>query len=116
MARHALVDISQILNTAPDPPDPERLSREDLARLRRTLRSSGLTLRDDAEADARLSSLRAMYEPYVNSLSCYLLMTLPPWIVDVEKVDNWRTSAWGRISSGLEPPAQTEEQDEEHIW
>jgi hypothetical protein len=84
--------------------------------MRQTLRAAGLALRDDATADAKLAELRAMYEPYVNSLACYLLMPLPPWIVREERADNWRTSAWGRISAGIEPPALEAERDEEHIW
>jgi hypothetical protein len=39
-----------------------------------------------------------MYEPYLDALSHYLYMQVPPWILATEIVDNWRTSAWGRIS------------------
>lgn len=116
MARHALVDISQIFNTAPVPPEPDRLPRHDLARMRRTLASAGVFLRDDDAADGKLKELRAMYEPYVYSLSCHLLMSLPPWIVEEGRADNWRTSAWGRISAGIEPPTRASAPDEEHIW
>jgi len=38
-----------------------------------------------------------MYEPYVSALSELLLMPLPPWILGEDAVDNWKTSAWGRI-------------------
>jgi hypothetical protein len=38
-----------------------------------------------------------MYEPYVFALSEHLLMPLPPWILPQDAIDNWKTSAWGRI-------------------
>ena len=41
--------------------------------------------------------LRLLYEPYVVALSELLLMPLPPWILPANAIDNWKTSAWGRI-------------------
>ena len=96
MARHALVDISQIFNTRPVAFDNERLPDEDLARLRSALARSGLLLRDGAEADEKLRLLRRMYEPYVNGLACHLLIPLPPWLHAREHADNWQTSAFER--------------------
>lgn len=116
MARHAIVDIAQIFNTAPVAPEPVRLAEADLARIRRVLAGARINLRGTAPADQKLKELREMYEPYVNALSCYLLMQLPPWIVEREAADNWRTSAWGRISAGIEPTPLSEARDEEHIW
>jgi hypothetical protein len=34
----------------------------------------------------------------LRALSHFLYMDLPPWILAKEISDNWRTSAWGRIS------------------
>ncbi|PYS76231.1 MAG: two pore domain potassium channel family protein, partial [Acidobacteria bacterium] len=96
MARHALVDISQIFNTRPVAFAGERLPDEDLARLRSALARSGLLLRDGAEADEKLRLLRRMYEPYVNGLACHLLIPLPPWLHAREHADNWQTSAFER--------------------
>jgi hypothetical protein len=117
MARHAVVDISQIFNTPPIAPDPERLSAESLARMRQTLSKVGVEFCDFGGSREKLAELRAMYEPYVNALSCYLLMPLPPWIVRAEAADNWRTSAWGKISAGIEAPAaEVAPPDKEHVW
>ena len=96
MARHAVVDISQIFNTRPVPLEEDRLPAGDLARLRAVLACSGLRLRDGAEADERLRLLRRMYEPYVNGLACHLLIPLPPWLHAAEHADNWQTSAFER--------------------
>ena len=99
MARHAVVDIAQIFSTKPRGSEcsSERLSAEDLQRLRAIFASSGVNLREGAEAEKHLEKLRSMYEPYVVALSEYLMMSLPPWILPPDSIDNWKTSAWGRI-------------------
>ncbi|MEP6570988.1 MAG: potassium channel family protein [Acidobacteriota bacterium] len=99
MARHAVVDLAQIFWTTPPDPRaaPSRLRPGELERIREILAKNGTHLRDGAEAEQKLAELRAMYEPYVGALSEMLMMTLPPWIVGSETIDNWKTSAWGRI-------------------
>jgi hypothetical protein len=99
MARHAVVDIAQIFSTAPRTADccTTRLPPEDLARLREIFSSNGVNLREGAEAEQQLLKLRVMYEPYVIALSEFLMMPLPPWILPPDSIDNWKTSAWGRI-------------------
>jgi hypothetical protein len=99
IARHAVVDIAQIFRTAPTSVNccATRLPPEELSRVREMLAANGTPLLDGEEAERRLLQLRLMYEPYVVALSDFLLMTLPPWILPPEAVDNWKTSAWGRI-------------------
>ncbi|HST54186.1 MAG TPA: potassium channel family protein [Pyrinomonadaceae bacterium] len=96
MARHAVVDISQIFNARPVAFDSDRMSDEDLASLRALLSNSGLVLRAGADADEKLRSLRKLYEPYVNGLACHLLIPLPPWLPAASRSDNWQTSAYER--------------------
>jgi hypothetical protein len=96
MARHALVDLAQVFNTPPRAPDPDRLSAHTLADVRQSLAAAGLAPRDGDEVDRKLTELRRMYEPYVNSLAQFLFMTLPPWIHTGNAMDNWQTSAWER--------------------
>ncbi len=99
MARHAVVDIAQIFSTAPASPQAcaTRLFPGDLERLRGILEHNGASLRDGVDAELKLSELRMMYEPYVAALADRLLMPLPPWILGNAAIDNWKTSAWGRI-------------------
>jgi hypothetical protein len=94
MARHVVVDISQILNTPPRPPEVDRLPPADLARLREILAGAGIPLQDGREADTRLAELRRMYEPYVNALADHLIMPLPVWIPPAGLRDNWQKSRW----------------------
>lgn len=96
MARHALVDLAQVFNTAPRAPQPDRLPAELLMNVRLSLASANLTLRDGGEAGMKLMELRRMYEPYVNSMAQFLFMTLPPWMHPGNAMDNWQTSAWER--------------------
>jgi hypothetical protein len=103
MARHALVDISQIFNTRPVTFDSDRLPEEDLARLRAALARHGLTLRAGDDADEELRRLRHLYEPYVNGLACHLLIPLPPWLHATSTADNWQTSAFERSTRPAEP-------------
>lgn len=94
MARHALVDISQIFNTSPLEHDGSRLTDEELARLRSQLSAEGVILSQEAGDAQTLNDLRALYEPYTRVLSQYLMMPLPGWMPKARASDNWQTSAW----------------------
>ncbi len=101
MARHAVVDLAQVFQTPPRPPDPDRLPPELLLRLKAELRRAGLSVPEDEAADLKLTELRNMYEPFVNALARYFHLPLPPILSDKPPVDNWQTSAWMRRTSGL---------------
>ncbi len=109
MARHALVDISQIFGTRPVAFDRERMTDEELSNLRAALDGWGLKLRAGADADDRLRSLRRLYEPYANGLSCHLLIPLPPWLPAHARADNWQTSAYDRRALPNAPTVVEEE-------
>lgn len=115
ICRHTIVDISQVFRAAPSPFSTERLPKSDLERMRALLAEAGFQFRDTPEAREKLAKLRSMYEPYVHSLANFLSMEVPPWILAKEAVDNWRTSAWGRVAglSGLskEEPALDDHRD-----
>jgi Ion channel len=99
MARHAVVDVAQVFKTAPIPSEVscQRLDSAEFSRVRKILEENGILLPDDAENEQRLEELRNMYEPYVVALAEWLLMPMPPWILPPDSIDNWKTSAWGRI-------------------
>ena len=98
MARHALVDIAQVMRTQPHSVRTQReLTRPEFLRITRTLKENRIFLPDDEATENRLAELREMYEPYVFALSDWLLMPVPPWILPPDSIDNWKTSAWGRI-------------------
>ncbi|HEY2461838.1 MAG TPA: potassium channel family protein [Candidatus Acidoferrum sp.] len=107
IARHAVVDLSQVFGTAPKPLPQERLTAAGLRIIRDKLEQHGLKLRDDAEADAKLHSLRLMYEPYIYALATYLEQGLPPWIPTKKGKDNWQTTAWAEAAGMAEQRAET---------
>ena len=98
MCRHTVVDLAQIFYAAPRNATRDRLPPADLERLRNVAGQAGLQLPDTPEFDAKLVKLRQMYEPYLAALARHLYVELPPWLPAAEAEDNWRTSAWGRIS------------------
>lgn len=98
MCRHTVVDLAQLFRTAPHSMPTERLTESGFERLRAQLERSGFQLADCGPASAKLTEMRQMYEPYVEGLARYLYMEVPPFVLAKEIIDNWRTSAWGRIS------------------
>src|SRR5439155_862903 len=75
----------------------QRLSDAEFSRLQARLAEGGLKLRDAGGATGaapQLAELRRMYEPYVAALARHLAVTLPPWVRQGERPNNWQTSAW----------------------
>lgn len=112
MCRHTVVDLAQLFSAAPRTA-PDRLPAPELQRLYTALAQAGFQLRETEASDKKLLDLRQMYEPYLESLSRFLVMPLPPWILAKEIADNWKTSAWGRIS-GFSVPAREEVTVDDH--
>jgi hypothetical protein len=96
IARHAAVDLSQVYNTEPHPPKYDRLLPRALEQLRDLFGPKIVT------SEAKLTEMRAMYEPYVCALSDFLIMQLPNWTSDEDTRDNWQTTAWSEIDGIVE--------------
>jgi hypothetical protein len=99
MARHAVVDLAQIFRTPPRTNVADRLSDVVLAHMREKLEKAGIALRTGPEVDDKLHELRKLYEPYVAALGRRFLFTVPDFGGSVARIDNWRTSAWERVSA-----------------
>ena len=97
MARHAAVDLAQVVNARYDPQAPERLSDADYESVRETLAAAGLKLRSGDEARSKLNKLRSMYEPYLHSTAKNLMVALPPWKHPAKMRDNWQAGPWDRM-------------------
>lgn len=101
MARHTLVDLSLVLRRRPDSTGEDRLPAARLTGLLTALRETGVKVRDDAEAVARLTELRGLYEPFAVGLGEYFRVPVPGIFPSDDRPDNWQTSAWMRRADPL---------------
>jgi len=93
IARHAVVDLAQVFLVEPQLLDGGRVNDGDNVTICAMLTTVGLQL--DPGAAARLTTYRAMYEPYVLPLSRRLEMPLPSLMpADGATVDDWQRSPW----------------------
>jgi Ion channel len=97
MARHAAVDLAQVVNARHDPTAPDRLPAEEYEALRTALEAAGLRLRSDEYGRDKLAKLRAMYEPYVHATGRNLMLTTPQWRHAEKHRDNWQAGPWDRL-------------------
>ena len=97
MARHAVVDLAQVIHADYIPDAPPRLTPSELEQIRSFLKANGLPLREDEAADQKLAKLRSLYEPYAQANAATLLITLPPWLRTDEKKDNWQSGPWDKL-------------------
>lgn len=103
MARHAAVDLAQVVNATYDAHAEDRLPADQLEKLRKALVAVGMRVKVDDEADKKLLKLRSLYEPYCEGLARRLLLSVPPWLHDEKKKDNWQSGPWDRaiLAKGL---------------
>lgn len=94
MARHAVVELTKNFITSPPALSPDRLTPSSLTVLRKMLAEADVSMQAGAATEHKLSELRRMYEPYVQALGNYLLISIPPWFQVNVIPDNWQMSNW----------------------
>ena len=99
MARHAMVDLTQVFTQKPLDNRPDRLPSERYNQLYGLLCQSGVSMCRDGSSQQRLRELRRLYEPYAEALSRYFNMPLPPWIAEQPRKDNWLAVSKVRASA-----------------
>ncbi len=110
MARHAVVDLTQVFDLRPAPPKQDRLSPEAFRQLHDLLCQAGTRVARDPGSLDRLNTMRAMYEPYIAALGRHLSMDLPPFVSDRPRRDNWQTVAQLQRATQTANPGALEEQ------
>ncbi|MGH9406479.1 MAG: hypothetical protein ACRD3D_11675 [Terriglobia bacterium] len=94
MGRHVLADFVTVFR-ARRVGLPDRLSgAEEFAGLRKAIQRGSTAIQPQRVERRRLEELRAMYEPYADSLSAYFLIAIPSWTRDLPLADNWQASSW----------------------
>ncbi|HEY6193968.1 MAG TPA: potassium channel family protein [Candidatus Eisenbacteria bacterium] len=106
MARHALVDITQIFVRRFTPAGADRLPPETLATITTQLADAPLDPETSAEFERRLAELRRLYEPYARALGEFLVFELPPWSPAQVRRDNWERGPWDKLIATHRDPAQ----------
>jgi hypothetical protein len=125
VARHALVDLSQIFSLTPPTEIADRLPPEQFEKLYGLLCEAGVRVCRDPDSMERLKKMRLLYEGYAEALSRHLRMPLPPWVAESPHKDNWlsvarvraQTEAVGaeNINLSTAAPRFTDE-DEHHVF
>jgi hypothetical protein len=103
MARHALVDLSQVFSQAPVKDMKDRLPTETYDAMYKLLCQSGVSVCRYDGSRERLAEMRGMYEGYAEAMSRFLCMPLPPWVSDRPHKDNWQTVARVRAQAEDNP-------------
>ncbi|HEY0796996.1 MAG TPA: potassium channel family protein [Acidisarcina sp.] len=93
MARHALVDLSQVFGLMPKAPATDRLPPAQFEKLYSELCQASISVCRDNNSKERLLAMRALYEGHAETLSDYLCMPMPPWVPSHAHKDNWQTVA-----------------------
>ena len=96
IARHAVVDLAQVLNISPTPA-VNRLSSAEFTQLQDMLAVSGIRLKEGTATEQKLAELRETYEPFVSAMAERMQVSLPPWIPPGDTLDDWQTSAWDEM-------------------
>jgi Ion channel len=101
MARQILVEMAQSFGVAPSRyTGGDRLGHDDFLRLEQELAAAGFTW-ENPEAEELLAALRATYEPLLDGLAAYLLLSLPGWMPDEDHPDHWARGPRGILARRL---------------
>lgn len=111
IARHALVDLGHIFHLEEQVREAsrsevDRLPATEFRKLCSALGTTDIQLCGDDDSSVRLRQLRKMYEPNAVALAHYLGLSLPMWIAEPRKTDQWRTVAGLRFIPEVLPGAK----------
>ncbi len=99
MGRMVLIEMIRVLRLEPTPPQPDRLPPSRFAELAAKLAQAGLVL-EDRSVEQRLAALRLTYEPLIDALSRFLLLSVPDWLPSATP-DNWQMGTHGSLAAEL---------------
>lgn len=124
MARHAVVDLSQIFSLVPVKEMQDRMPSEEFQKLQDRLCSHGVPLCRDDKSQQRLRHMRQLYEGHAEALSRFLCMPLPPFVTLHPHKDNWlsvaklraETEAVGSPEKAAAHAANVLQEDDTHVF
>lgn len=102
MGRQVLVELVRSLDLPAHPAEhSERLTGPEFAAMIEELKGAGLKWNGGPEAEEILAAARATYEPQLDALADYLLISVPRWAGDAETPDHWERGPRGIIARRL---------------
>jgi hypothetical protein len=101
MARQILVEMAGSFHVAPSRHTGDnRLDHDAFVRLEHEIIDAGFNW-ETTEAEELLAALRATYEPLLDGLASYLLLSLPEWSGSDEGRDHWTRGPRGTLARRL---------------
>lgn len=97
MARHAVVDLCHVFQREAvekrwaGMEESGRMDEEKFDTLCDVLGEVRIRLCGDPDSTRRLRAIRKLYEPQALALSDYLKLSLPAWVAEPRKADQWKT-------------------------
>ena len=102
MGRQVLVELVRALDLPAHAAEhSERLTGPEFAAMIEELKGAGLKWNGGPEAEEILAAARATYEPQLDALADYLLISVPRWAGDAETPDHWERGPRGIIARRL---------------
>ena len=100
-ARQAVIEMGRVFQVGALALAEDRLPSGNYERLRRGLAAAGLEFADQDSAEQTLAAFRNTYEPFVNGLARYLVLSLPDWLPSGSLLDNWQNNPRGKSAKQL---------------
>ena len=91
MGLRLLADLVHALAVSVEPPAHPRLTEADLPAIRKALTDAGIALTFGPAEETELVRLSDRYDIYLQALSNWLFIPLPPWIPPQEDLEESRT-------------------------
>jgi hypothetical protein len=94
--RHAVIEMGRVFHASALPLDEDRLPSREHERLRNDIAEAGSQFADEDDAEQKLAAFRNTYEPFLNELADYQVLTLPDWLPTGGSLDNWQHNPRGK--------------------
>jgi voltage-gated potassium channel Kch len=100
-ARQAVIEMGRVFQVGALPIYEDRLPSQRYQRLHREFAEAGLQFADDADSEQKLAEFRNTYEPFLNGLAHYLVLSVPDWLPMGDPLDNWQNNPRGKSAKKL---------------
>lgn len=100
-ARQAVIEMGRVFQLGVVALAEDRLPADRFEQLRNELEAAGLQFADEGDAEQKLAAFRNTYEPFLNGLARYLVLSLPDWLPAGSGLDNWQNNPRGKSAKQL---------------